>query len=423
MSEGNSRIVKFTKDSLYRRSLILLTTTVPGLLLNFGLIILAAHILDVEIFGVFYLGLTIAAVLSSPAAVVAFFLARRFGEIRATSGDIGVYKHVRGSFQKYMGLLLAGGGAVFVVLSPIPAFMDVGSVWLVLCVVFLAVSGYIVEIVRGTLKALERFFQLGVFGLLWMLGRFVFGIAALAAFGKAWIGLLAITLSGFIATLGYYTHLRRMSIEDVAERDTPAPVKARALIFFSLSYAFVFTLAYLDVVAAYFILDDVAFGAYSAAAAISKGIYTLSMPIMQVMFPMLVGTLDANHVRNIMVRSMLITLAICGFAAAAVALTADTLCGTLFHNSPCSGEVMAILAMGVPAAALMRGVVLAQLASGRDAVALTISMPLIGFLVYQIVFGTGSSQLAFDYLVFTGALFVIYLLFALWGLRIRGRSH
>ncbi len=423
MFKGGLRIARFIEDGLYRRFLILLSTTVPGLLLNFGLIIVAAQILDVEIFGVFYLGLTIAAVLSSPAAVVAFFLARRFDTIRTTSGDVGVYRHVRGSFQKYMGLLLAGGGAVFIALSPIPVLMDVGSVWLVFCVVLLAVSAYLVEIVRGTLKALERFFHLGLFGLLWMFGRFVFGIAALAAFGKASIGLLAITLSGFAATLGYYARLRRMPIKEVAERGALAPVKGRALVSFSLSYGFVFAAAYLDVVAAFFILDDAAFGAYATAAVIPKGIYTLSMPIMQVMFPMLVGTSDAILIRETLVRSMLVTMALCGTAALIVGLNAETLCGTFFQESPCSGEAMAVLVMAVPAAALMRGVVLAQLASGRDTAALTIIVPLAGFLMYQIAYGVGPTRLAFDYLAFSGALFIAYLLFALWGLRTRNRHQ
>lgn len=397
-------------SSVVRRSVVLLCLVVPGLILNFALSIFAAELLTTEKFGLFYLGLSIANILAAPSAVVAFYMARAYADYRMRHGEEAMWASVLESIPKYALGILLGALLLSALIVPFASLTDFGSPLLVTIVCFLGLSTYLIEIVRGALKATQKFAWLGVFSLCWMTGRFVMGISAIWITAKVWIALIGVMASSAISTLVFYAIVRlRTKSQDV---DPPPvdPWRIRSALPFALGYTFAFAIAYLDIFVGYVVLDKTAFGMYTASSVIPKGLYTLTLPVMQVMFPTIGATQATSLSRSVATRGLALTLFMTISGAVVVYFAAPHACGDTFRIGSCQSDVLTILAFAIPAIALLRGAVLIKLAQKRDMHSLLLILPIGLFIGYEWISMPDANRLAMDFALFALGVLLFYAL-------------
>jgi len=400
--------------SIIRRSLFLLALVVPGLLLNFGLSVVVAEYFSAQVFGLFYLGMSVAAVIAAPSAVIAFYLARYYGECQKRFGDEAVWALARTSFRRYGLYFIVASLILCAIAFPMARLADIGSPLLIGVVVILATSTYLIDAVRGILQACQRFLFLGSFGLSWMAGRFALGLGAIWVTGKVWAGLLGVSASAMLAALAFYLFLVFRKEVSVVPDMGAAGLRLKTQVPFALGYSFAFIIAYSDIIIGYLIMDKVALGVYSASSVLPKGIYTLTMPIMQVMFPIIVSNEGEETRRETVRRALLMTLALTVMGGLVLWVGSNQICGGWFSLGSCESGTVALLAISIPAISLLRGLVLMQLAKGGEMHSLLLFFPLAVFVGYELTLGPGSFGLAGDFAVFTLATLVFYALACLF---------
>jgi O-antigen/teichoic acid export membrane protein len=286
--------------SIVRRGFVLLALVLPGHVLNYA-------------FGIFYAAISIINVLFAPSLILSLFLARHFARLKAHAGPGTAAQAFRQAFR-----LIARWGllALFLglaALSVIGSLVGVESFVLIALIVLITYTAYVTDVVRAAFQGLQLFVLLGLMGLAWMALRFA--------------GLVGILVSGLVVcAIFYHVVLRRRDAKPSAE--AAFPIEVRKLVQFALSFGIFSIIINLDVVVGYLVMERASFGVYAASSVLPKAIILLSLPVGQVLFPVLADEESVGRVRSTSAAKGLgFTFFVSGVGSVILLAFADVFCG------------------------------------------------------------------------------------------------
>jgi O-antigen/teichoic acid export membrane protein len=361
-------------NSVLRRSVLLLSLMGPAFAINFALYYAAAALLPAEGFGLFYIAVTTANVLYSGSFVLNIFFTRHLVSVVHTDGPSEAYA-VRARIQ---GMMLRWGAltaaAAMLVLSLLGKWIGIQSLAIVVLIVLDAYSAYIIDIDRAFLQSLRKTLSLGGISLIWMALRFGLAVTGMALFGTTSGGLLGVVLAaGFVLILFSFLI---SSAKSASPRDLPALPSIRKLVPVIFGYVSLIVVSNLDVLLTYLLLKDDALGAYSASSVFPKGILVVVTPLLQMLYPMMVGRDDApRDIRRVFQKSVVVILALSGAIAVGVFGFSGLLCGGKWGLKLCQPVPLELLLISAVTLSVLRALVLYQSARGRDWTALSMIVP------------------------------------------------
>jgi len=343
--------------------MILSALVIPAYFVNFLFLILSEHILETESFGIFFTALSIINILIGPAVVLNLFFSKRITIGLSLDGFEGAICE----FRLFVRYVLSWGGilgfATLVIMAALGYLLGIQSTILVFLICGTAYGIYVAETTRAAFQGLKRFIALGVVTLSWTILRFVFGISGLLFIGSPWAGLLGILVASMIVfSLCYYVlttpfHTKRYSAN---KRDNVVPEN---IVFFCLTYGLFVFIMYLDNIVGYIALDRHYLGVYSAYCIIGKGVILLTLPIVQVSFPVIV---EKNITKNIdsvsIIKSGIVTLMVSGITVLLIASFADIICSRLLGMTDYSKNIIIAVVISAIPLSLLRILIIFQLA-------------------------------------------------------------
>ena len=309
-------------QSVLRRGAVLLGFTLPAAFLNLGLTYSASRILLPQGFGIFYTAVTAVNILFAPSVVLNLFFSRFVADLAARHGpkraDMTLW-HISRFIGKWLGLFSLLGFVGILLLGLVSAKFSKPTAVLIILIVY---TSYLGETGRIVLQGTHRFIRLGAYTLVWMMIRFGLGLAGLWLFQTVWGGLAGIALSAPIVFLLAFGAPRRV---DGAEFSKALNIKALGP--FALGYGLFAALAHLDILVAYLTMPRIDLGVYSASSVLPKGLLMVSLPIVQLAFPMMVGRHAAVlQSTSVFLKGLLLTFALTAFGAGAVMAVNDPVC-------------------------------------------------------------------------------------------------
>ena len=238
-------------------------------------------------------------------------------------------------------------------------------------------------------------------------------LGVLGAFltGTVWASLLGVALAGFVAAGGFFLALgRRLRVNpDKGLANTHVHGgELRDLPMFAVGYGLAIAIAYLDILMGYLVLDREALGAYSASAVLPKGVFTLTLPIVQVMFASLIGREGAAG-GYLVARTLTMTAAMTMVGAAIMWFGRDAVCGgEPWRIGACEATLLGQMALAVVPISLIRCLVAMQLAKGASRHPALLIVPVAGFAIYCLQQVGGTADLARAFNVFVMGTLVYY---------------
>ena len=395
------------ESSIVRRSMILLGLGLPafgaGLLTNY----LAAALLPAEGFGVFYVASTLVNVLYSGSLVLNLFFTRYLVSVVQAAGQETAFAAAR----RVEWIVILWGSvcatAVFLVLLMIASQFGVQSRLIVLLVILDAFTAYVADLGRALLQSLRRTFMLGVYTLAWMLLRLLLCVVGILAFGTAWGALLGSVAASVIVFAGFHLGVatRARSVR-TAVQPLPSPTTLLPAV---LGYGLLIAVSNLDVLLSYFFLTDGDLAVYSASSVFPKAILVATTPLLQMLFPMMMGHPADRATRIIVRKSSGVVFALTVSGVAVFWLTSDWLCGGTWGLKLCQSPPLGILLLSVIPLALLRVFVLLQFARGRDWFTLWLIVPTMTYMVLAWMSVRSIATLAEGFAVFAAAVLVCLL--------------
>lgn len=368
--------------SVVRRALLLMGFVLPGHVLNYALLVGGAHLLGSVAFGIFYASISIINVLIAPSVIIGLFIARHLAQIRAKVGTNAAIDAFRMLFRATARWGVAGAALGSVVLGLIGSLVGVESVVLIVLIVATTYAIYLFEAVRAGFQGLQWIVLLGVTSLTWMAARFTLGMLGIAVVGAPWAGLAGILLAG-VVTCALFHHVIVRTQASSAAGAPESFVGIRKLAEFSASYGLFAVIMYLDVLLGYLALDRGTLGIYAASTMLPKAIVVLSMPVAQVLFPVLTSEESAGRMSLASVAKGLgLTLCLSGMGAMALVLLSQSFCTGTFSIKICDPGLMRVLALSAVPICLIRVIVMIQLARGRDLHPLLLAVPSAAYVAY-----------------------------------------
>jgi len=394
-------------DSVMRRSFLLLCLMGPAFAINFALYYAAAALLPAEGFGLFYIAVTTANVLYSGSFVLNIFFTRYLVSVVQAAGESAAYA-ARGRIES---LVLRWGalGAVvgMLALSLIGKWIGIQSMWIVVLIVLDAYSAYIIDVNRALLQSLRKVVPLGAITLIWMAARFGLAVAGMALFGTTWGGLLGVVLAAGLIMAVF--PLLFSSAKYVALQRVPALPSIRELVPVVFGYVSLIVVSNLDVLLTYVLLKDDALGAYSASSVFPKGILVIVTPLLQMLYPMMVGRQDAPlDIRLVLQKSVLVILALSSAIALGVFAFSGLLCGGGWGLKLCQPFPLELLLISAVMLSVLRALVLYQSARGRDWMAVSMLVPAAAYLWFALKSDRNVATVAMEFAAFSGLLLLYY---------------
>lgn len=177
----------------------------------------------------------------------------------------------------------------------------------------------------------------------------------------------------------------------------------------ALSYGGFIAISYLDILLGYIILAPEALGRYAATAILPKGILIATTPVLQVLFPVVLRS-EAVPGRKLLLvlKALAFTILLVGMAV--LLLHAGTLwvCGGWIGLRLCQSTLFGPIAWSILPLCLLRVVVVAQFARGRDLHPLWL-IPFAGlFVMLSLIEPVTSERLASGFLVFSWLILLVY---------------
>lgn len=411
------------ETSVIRRGLGLLSFTLLASILNLALAYVAASWLGADKFGIFYFAITAVNILFAPAIIMNLLFTRAVATIVAKHGP----ENGRRSSYQAFGFVSAWGGiatactvAIVAVVGAVTQAFSIAVAALVLIVVY---ASYCAEVGRIALQGLGQFMYLGFYSLSWMLLRFVLGAGAIYLIGTVWSGLAGILLATAVLVLvffrprrgytdGYLFPWRR---GDEANRTFRQLVQAGAFMKLALGYSTFMLMAYADIIVAYVFFDQTTLSAYAASAVLPKGLLMLTMPVIQLAFPLIVGEgANARPTMSLIVRSFALTVFTASAGALVIALFAHPVCSGQYGFAECQDN---ILIWGLAASVILsvlRLAVSVAYALHLDWLPAFLLLPLLAGFAAALVYGTNTpTELVRNFVVFCGATLLVYVFTAL----------
>ncbi len=406
------------QHSVVRRSLIVTAAFVIGHLFHYGLMFSANRILDPGAFGRFYAALSLLNVLLTPATVLSFMFAKHFSVVFSAAGAASLVAELDMLMRRH-----GAAGLVLVMLSAL-ALMLVGSLLgadallLLMLVPSVALLVYLFEMARAALQGMLDFYSYGAAWIGWRIGQYVLAVLALLITGAAWAGMAAIFFATAIATLVLLQVMRRRAKAapgGVAGAAWP-PLRIMAAAPFALQYGIFILISNVDILVAYLVLSNDQLGSYAASSLLPKAIVTATLPVSQVMLPVMSAD-EGARMWTALLKAVGVSAFLSTVGVAVLALGSELACNDQFGIRFCSPWLLEVLALGAIPLSVSRVLVVAGLALGTVRQIAAPATVIIGFGAIVFIWATSPSTLAVIYTGFCWLFVLVYGLATFYGRR------
>ena len=418
------------RESIFRRSFILLFITTPALFFNFFYFIFANHILGITLFGILYASITAINILIGPAQILNLYLIRRVANAVATYSISSAWLEYR-KYLKHIALL---GIPISIVLFFIGlvgvSFLKFESNMLLFCIIICAYCLYLNESIRGTLQGIQSFSAIGLFLICYLGLRFILSLAFFINTEIVWPGILGIAMAGILTLIIFDRYIFWKTCQLKIPKPSKIPKSGikeniRILFFFGTTMVFVSVLMYADNFILYLFFSKHLVGVYSRAWIWPKTLYVITLPVLQVFFPVLIDQISRKTPKSFgpefLIKSLLMTLMISGSLSILLLIIPVNLIQIIMGNHDLINtemKIIRILPLAVTPLCLIRVIVFDQLARGKY-VAPFLLMPacVLQFLILTI-FSNHFLQIPLYFFIINSVILIIFCLFAFRGLSI-----
>ncbi len=353
------------RHSIIRRSLAVMVFYVAGHGFNYLLLATTNRMLAPELFGLFYLSISLINVLGTPGLVLAMSLAQRFAGLSLAGGSDAVIRDLNRTLRFYVKW---GGGAALVgavALAAAGRFLGVESFAIVILIPAVACAEVMFEIIRACLQGLQRFTWFGVSWVLRCIAQYTLAVTALYLFGTVWAGLTGFLVATTLMNVGVWAILPARTSGSAGDMGHDgAQLPWRTTILPQVIAYGLFTLrANLDVLLGYVLLSREQLGIYAASSILPKAIVTVTLPVAQVLLPVVAVRSHAGEsVRLAIVKAITTVFVLGGCGALVLWLSSDLACSSRFGIRFCDARLMALLAGAAVPLAVVRVLVVTHLA-------------------------------------------------------------
>ena len=332
---------------------------------NYLLLVTANWMLAPAVFGVFYIGISLSNVMLAPGLVVALIFAQRFAGIAAEAGVTAV----GGELRRILRAGLAVGGALAVVVAAIlalfGALLGIDTFIIVVLVPAISLASFLFETIRAAFQGSQRFS--------WFSGGWVvrcalqFGMATAGLYyvGTAWAGLAGLVAANVVTGVAMLLATSPRS-EAVAPPSQALP-RLERIMPLMLGYGLYTLLVNADILFAYLLLDRRQLATYAASSILPKAIVTATLPVAQILMPVMVAQANAAESTRLSVRKAVIAVTLLAILGAAVLeLAGEVACGGRFGLRSCEVDLLNVLALTAIPLCLLRVLVVSNLAVDRS---------------------------------------------------------
>jgi O-antigen/teichoic acid export membrane protein len=394
--------------SIVRRTVVLCGLVLPGFAANFFVYFFAAQLMSADQFGLLYVALTIGNVLYSGANILNAFLTRHLVRVSEISGrDAVVPEMLRLERQiVFIGAILST--LLFVSFLLASKQIGVQSPIIILLIALDTYLAYVGDLGRVLLQSVRKTMALGFYTTLWMILRLVMCVAGIVVFKTVWAALLGSVLSTAVVLAAF--HIWIYSLAHPARPEPRATdLHLLNLLPAAVGYGLMVLVSNLDVLLAYFILNESDLGIYSASSVFPKAALVVVTPLLQMLIPAMVGA-DPSKRSFLFVAARIggVILALTAAGSALVWLLSDQLCGSRFGLKLCTPPLLNILLISVVPLALLRTLVVIEFSRGRELLLLWLVVPAIAYALYMWTVPAGMSALAGRFAGFSIVAFVFF---------------
>ncbi len=408
--KGLSVLTADYHSSVVRRTLLFLVLIVPAFLANFLVYYFGARLLPADQFGVFYVANTLSNVIFSAALIFNVFFSRLLVQVRHNSGEPATLQTLRQLEKVVVPIGGCVAASIAIALLLLGGYLGISSRFVVVLVVLDAFVAYLADLGSTLLQSLNRTVSLGLYTLVMMLARFALCMVGILTFHNVSGAFAGIVLSETLVYLAFRIWLSRQIARAGGERFRQASLPSIVAIMpVVIGYGLMTVMTNLDVLIGYFALKEADLGIYSASSVFPKAILVVMTPVSQMLFPMMFqgGAERRDFVAIVVKICITVVLAAIG-AAGFIWLLSDYLCGGRLGLQLCSVPPLTILLVAVIPLALMRVAVLFQLARGRDALLLSLALPIAVYCYVALRLPLDVYSLASSFAVFAYAGFAFF---------------
>jgi len=400
-------------QSIVRRSLVVMAFYVVGHGFNYLLLVTSNRMLPPELFGLFYISLLLCNVLETLGFVLVMSMAQRFSGLAAAGGLDGVVVDLHRILRAVLKWGAVAALAAAAGLSVVGRFLGVESFAIVLLIPAVAFTEVLFEIIRAGFQALQRF---AWFSISWVIRCGVQYVAAIMTFsliGTVWAGMsgiLAATIA--VCAIAWLALLPRKDRLRSAALANPTPLLTREVVVPQLlAYGQFTLLVNLDVLLGYFLLSREQLGVYAASSILPKAIVTATLPVAQVLLPVVASRSHAGEsARLAIVKAVMAVLGLAIFGAAVLWLGGGIACGSRLGIRFCDLSLMTVLALAAIPLAMLRLLVVSNLALGAGNRPVLLTLGVVAFALIAALGARGDvHHLAALYLAVSSGAMVLYL--------------
>ena len=352
------------RQSIVRRSLAVMVFYVAGHGFNYLLLATTNRMLEPELFGLFYLSISLINVLGTPGLVLAMSLAQRFAGLSSAAGSDAVIHDLNRVLLFYVKWGSAAALAGAAALAVAGRFLGVESFAIVILIPAVAYAEVMFEIIRACLQGLQRFTWFGMSWVIRCVAQYTFAVAALYLFDSVLSGLSGFLVATVLVNLGVRSILPARPSAPVGDKGRDGQLPWRTEILPQVSAYGLFTLlANLDVLLGYILLSHEQLGVYAASSILPKAIVTVTLPVAQVLLPVVAVRYQAGESSRWAIVKAVMTVFVLGSCGALVLwFGSDLACSSRFGIRFCEPGLMALLAAAAVPLAVMRVLVVTSLA-------------------------------------------------------------
>jgi hypothetical protein len=392
------------RRSVFRRTAVLLMLLVPAYGANLAVMYFAADLFSAGQFGLFYVANAAGNVLFSGSLILNMVFTRHLVAVLRSAGRGAAFGRMRQIERLVLGWGALAAAAICLAMLGVARQIGVHSDLIVLFIVLDAYTAYLGELGRVMLQALHRTLLLGLYTLVWMVLRFALCIAGILAFGTVWAALGGIAASA-LAVYGGFRLWVGHNAAAVEPEIAPLP-SLRGAIPAVLGYGLSIVVTNLDVLLGYLLLGQAALGVYSASSLFPKAMLVAMTPLLQMLFPMMVGgELSRAEMAVFLGKIGVAMLALSAAGAAIVWQLSPLVCGGAWGMPLCDRRLLDILLLSVAPLVLLRLLVLLGYARGRDWLTAWLALPAFAYVWIAVAAAPGSVLMAEQFAAFSAAAF------------------
>lgn len=371
-----------------------------GHALNYALMLGANRILGAGGFGFFYTAVLSITVAMAPMMAITVVMARRFADLNATRGRDVVALITRRCL--WWCILWATPAAILLgfVLATIGPWLGVEA-WPVMLLIPATVLALVAaEILRSSFQSRLQF---GLASVLWVLSQAAqcaFATAGLLWLGTVWAGIAGIlagaTLVSVIFSIPFFcgkNEIRTETADDIF-------LHFRKNVPMILSYSLFILLNNIDILVGYWLLPRSSLDIYAASALLPKAIITATLPVAQVVLPVLIEQRSVGHSSRLSIlKAIVLTTGMGVMATFALWLIVPIIQDSPLAIRGLDSDIMIILLVGAIALSATRVLVVIELALQRFAVGLAQAVAILIYMVTCILAVGKIEQLAEFYTI------------------------